>query len=47
MICQSGGRSRRAVEFVAEHGIDATNVAGGTGAWVASGRDTVSGDRPS
>ena len=47
VICQCGGRSRRAAEFVAEHGIDAVNVAGGTGAWVASGRDTSSGDRPS
>ena len=47
VICQSGGRSRRAVEFVAQHGIDAANVDGGTGAWIASGRETVSGDRPS
>ena len=47
VICQSGGRSRRAAEFVADHGIDVVNVAGGTGAWVASGRDTVEGDRPS
>lgn len=47
VICQGGGRSRRAAEFVAEHGINAINVAGGTGAWIASGRDTVAGDRPS
>jgi rhodanese-related sulfurtransferase len=47
VICQGGGRSRRAAEFVADHGIDAVNVAGGTGAWVASGRDTVTGDQPS
>jgi len=47
VICQSGGRSRRAAEFVTEHGIDAVNVAGGTGAWIASGRDVVPGDRPS
>ena len=47
VICQSGGRSRRAAEFVADHGIDAINVAGGTGAWIASGRDTVPGDQPS
>ena len=47
VICQSGGRSRRAAEFVANHGVEAINVAGGTGAWVASGRDAVEGDRPS
>ncbi len=47
VICQSGGRSRRAVEFVAQYGIDATNVDGGTGAWIASRRETVSGDHPS
>jgi len=46
VICQSGGRSRHACEFVAANGIDAVNVEGGTGAWIASGRETVSGDRP-
>lgn len=46
VICQGGGRSRRAAEYVAEHGIEAVNVAGGTGAWIASGRETVEGDRP-
>ena len=44
VICQSGGRSRRACEFVEAHGIDAVNVEGGTGAWIASGRETVFGD---
>jgi rhodanese-related sulfurtransferase len=47
VICQAGGRSRRACEFVEAHGIDAVNVKGGTGAWTASGRETVSGDRAS
>jgi rhodanese-related sulfurtransferase len=47
VICQSGGRSRRAVEHLAEHGIEAANVEGGTAAWIASGRATVAGDRPS
>jgi rhodanese-related sulfurtransferase len=46
VICQAGGRSRRACEYVEAHGIDAINVDGGTSAWVASGRETVSGDRP-
>jgi rhodanese-related sulfurtransferase len=47
IICQGGGRSRRACEFVEAHGIEAVNVEGGTGAWIASGRETVSGDRAS
>ncbi|CAN5394389.1 rhodanese-like domain-containing protein [soil metagenome] len=45
VICHAGGRSLRACEFVAEHGIEAVNVAGGTGAWIASGRPTVSGSQ--
>jgi rhodanese-related sulfurtransferase len=44
VICQSGGRSRRACEFVEAQGIDAVNVEGGTGAWIASGRETAIGD---
>jgi rhodanese-related sulfurtransferase len=44
VICQIGGRSRRACEYVETYGIDAVNVAGGTGAWIASGRETESGD---
>jgi rhodanese-related sulfurtransferase len=38
VICQSGGRSHRVCEYLADQGIDAVNVAGGTGAWVLSGR---------
>ena len=50
VICQSGGRSRRACEFVDAQGLDgveAVNVEGGTRAWIASGRETVRGDQPS
>ena len=50
VICQSGGRSMRACEFLAAQGIDGlevVNVAGGTMAWIASGRETVGGDQPS
>ena len=50
VICKSGGRSMRACEFLAAQGIDGLeviNVAGGTLAWVAAGRETVGGDRPS
>ncbi len=43
VICKSGGRSMRACEFVARHGIEVVNVAGGTLAWLMSGREYVSG----
>lgn len=43
VICRSGARSMRACEFVAEHGVDVVNVAGGTMAWVTSGRDYATG----
>jgi rhodanese-related sulfurtransferase len=46
VVCKSGGRSMRACEFLAEQGLDVVNVAGGTMAWIASGRDVVEGDRP-
>ncbi len=42
VICRSGGRSMQACEFLAEQGVEAINVAGGTMAWVASGRDVDS-----
>jgi rhodanese-related sulfurtransferase len=43
LICRSGGRSMRAAEFLAEHGRDVTNVAGGTMAWIAAGKPVVTG----
>ncbi len=43
VICRSGGRSMQACEFLAARGADVANVAGGTVAWIASGRDVVSG----
>jgi rhodanese-related sulfurtransferase len=43
VICRSGARSMSACEFVAERGIDVVNVAGGTMAWVTSGRDYATG----
>ncbi len=46
VICRSGARSLRACEFLAEQGLDAVNVGGGTLAWIASGRDVVAGDQP-
>lgn len=38
VICRSGARSMRACEYLAEQGLDVTNVAGGTMAWAESGR---------
>ena len=46
VICKSGGRSMRACEFLAEQGVPAVNVAGGTMAWKLSGRTVVDGDQP-
>ena len=43
VICRSGARSMKACEFVAGHGVDVVNVAGGTMAWVTSGRDYATG----
>jgi rhodanese-related sulfurtransferase len=49
VICKSGGRSMRACELLTGHdpGLELVNVAGGTMAWIASGRDVVEGDQPS
>jgi len=47
VICARGGRSAKAVEFLRTKGIDATNVAGGTLAWIASDRPVVTGPQPS
>ena len=46
VICLSGGRSARATEFLRRQGVDARNVAGGTKAWVESGRPVVHGRSP-
>ena len=47
MICRSGARSRTACEFLERHGVEALNVAGGTLAWIDSGRDVTVGESPS
>ena len=46
VICAVGGRSRKAAEFLISKGIDATNVAGGTNAWIDAGYATSSGETP-
>lgn len=39
VVCQSGGRSAQATELLTEAGVDAVSVAGGTKAWITSGRE--------
>jgi len=46
VICKTGARSLRAAEFLTAKGISATNVAGGTMAWIDSGRPIAEGDEP-
>ncbi len=43
VICRSGARSARAAEFLRANGLTAINVAGGTLAWIESGRGVDSG----
>ena len=44
LICQMGGRSAKAAGYLLTQGVDAVNVAGGTGAWVAAGEPVVTGE---
>jgi rhodanese-related sulfurtransferase len=46
VICAKGGRSRKAAELLRAGGVDAVNVAGGTTAWVESGRPVAAGSAP-
>ncbi|HUQ62449.1 MAG TPA: rhodanese-like domain-containing protein [Acidimicrobiales bacterium] len=46
IICLTGARSEKAVQFLRQRGIDAYSVVGGTKAWVESGHPTVSGPTP-
>ena len=46
VICRTGGRSLKAAEFLRASGRDATNVAGGTLAWIESGRKIARGGEP-
>ena len=46
VICQSGGRSQRAADYLRNVGVEAYNVAGGTKAWVEAGHDTAHGPFP-
>lgn len=50
LVCQMGGRSARACEFLSQQSelahVSFVNVAGGTGGWIAHGREVVTGDQP-
>ncbi len=43
VICKSGGRSAKAVEFLRARGVDAVNVTGGTMAWIEAGKPVETG----
>jgi len=43
VICGSGGRSARAVEFLNKQGLDTVNVRGGSRAWLEAGHPVESG----
>ncbi|WP_405676558.1 rhodanese-like domain-containing protein [Streptomyces sp. NBC_00868] len=43
VVCASGARAENAVATLASHGIDASNLTGGTAAWAAAGHGL---DRP-
>lgn len=38
IICQSGGRSMTAANYLEAQGFDVVSVAGGTGSWIGSGK---------
>ncbi len=42
VVCRVGGRSAQVAAFLAQHGYDAVNLAGGMQAWAAAGREMVS-----
>lgn len=46
VVCATGARSGRAAHFFKEQGIDATNIAGGTKAWMQAGHPTTGGNQP-
>ncbi len=46
VICRSGNRSASMASFLERAGVDAYSVAGGTDAWMRSGRPVVTGREP-
>jgi rhodanese-related sulfurtransferase len=45
LVCASGNRSKSMAALLAHQGFDAVTVAGGTGAWIQSGRPVTTGAR--
>ncbi len=45
VICAAGGRSSAMTDFLRASGLDARSVAGGTNAWISSGRPVEGGNR--
>ena len=39
VICQAGGRSMTAANYLEAQGYDVVSVAGGTGSWIQSGKE--------
>lgn len=39
IICQSGGRSMTAANYLEAQGFDVVSVAGGTGSWIGAGKE--------
>lgn len=44
VICRSGGRSQRVVQWLEQQGFDVVNVDGGMRAWAAAGKSMTSED---
>lgn len=43
VVCKSGGRSAKGAEVMAQAGLDARSVDGGTAGWIESGRPVETG----
>jgi len=39
VICQAGGRSMKAADYLEAQGYDVVSVAGGTGSWIGAGKE--------
>lgn len=46
IVCRSGGRSARAVQWLAQQGYDVVNVEGGMLEWQRAGKQLASGTDP-